>query len=96
MAEEKKEDKKVKRPTALKRDMQNERRRLHNKSSRSSINTAINSLESALTKSDKADAKQKLSAVFSLMDKGVKTGLIKLNKASRVKANLTKRTQALK
>lgn len=92
MAQEKeKEEKKVKRPTALKRDLQNERRRVHNKSFKATVNTAINSLESALAQPDKANAKEKLSAVYSLVDKGVKTGIFKLNKASRIKARLTKK-----
>ncbi|MEI8300249.1 MAG: 30S ribosomal protein S20 [Chlamydiota bacterium] len=91
MAEEKSvKNKKVKRPTALKRDIQDERRRLHNKQFRSSVKTTVRVLEEAIKTSDKAKAEEKLSALFSLMDKGVKTGVFKQNKADRTKSKFAK------
>lgn len=78
MAEEKKEGK-TKRPTAKKRDLQNERKRLHNRSFKSSIKTAIRSYEETA-------GKENLGEIFSLIDKGVKRGIFKVNKASRLKS----------
>lgn len=94
MAEEKKdkETERTKRPTAQKRDMQNEKRRIANRSFRSRVLTAVRALETAISQSDKAAVKENLSAVYSLFDKGVKTGIYKLNKASRMKSRLQRRT----
>ena len=82
---------KVKRPTPLKRDLQNEKRRLRNKSFKSGVRTAIRSFDETLSKGDSAAIRQKLDEVYSLMDKGVKRGIFKLNKASRTKARLAAR-----
>ena len=88
MAEEKKEKSKVKKPTALKRDEQSAQRNLRNRSFKSKVTTAMRSLEETLSKKDAASVKVQLSAVYSLMDKGVKKGIYKMNKASRVKSRL--------
>ena len=89
----KKEEAKQKRPSALKRDLQNEKRCLRNRSYRAKVSTAIRSFEKALTQKEPVDAvKSKLDLIFSLMDKGVKTGVYKLQKASRTKSRLHART----
>jgi small subunit ribosomal protein S20 len=95
MAEEKESSKKkVKRPTAKKRDIQAEKRRVKNKAFRSQVLSVVRSLESAI-KSNEAEAmKLKLAEVYSLMDKGVKTGIYKINKASRVKERFTRDVKA--
>ncbi len=85
--------KKQRRPSALKRDLQGEARNLRNRSFKSKVGTAIRSLNESVSQKDKAAAKEKLNTVFSLMDKGVKKGVFKLNKAGRVKARLTAATQ---
>jgi small subunit ribosomal protein S20 len=92
MAKEKKAEKK-KRPTALKRDMQSEKSRIHNKQFRSRVNTAIRGFENALTTKDPVATKDTLSGVYSLIDKGVKTGIFKINKANRMKSRLTLRAK---
>lgn len=87
MADAKTKKAKVKTPTAKKRDLQNEKKRILNKGFRSQVSTAIKQAISA-------DAEQitgKLSAVYSLMDKGVKKGVFKKNKANRFKSRITKR-----
>lgn len=96
MAKEEKKGKpaKVKRPQALKRDDQNEKSRLRNKAFKTNIRTTIRNFEEALTAGDAANIKEHLNNVYSIMDKGVKRGVVKLNKASRVKARLTARTVA--
>jgi len=96
MAKEADKNKKVKRPTPLKRDLQSEKRRLINKAFRSEARTTIRGLEEAIAKKDADQAKERLNAVFSIMDKGVKKGIFKVNTAGRTKARLTARTAALK
>ncbi len=92
MAEDKKAVAKKKRPTALKRDIQNAKKCVHNKAFKSKVRTALRSFEDAVTK--KQPSKESLDLVYSLMDKGVKTGIFKQNKANRVKSRLTKRAFA--
>ena len=88
MAEEKKA--KPKRPTARKRDIQNERRRLHNRSFKSRVRTAIRSFEKQVSEKNEAEAKTGLSSLYSLVDKGVKMGIYKVNKAARLKQKFSK------
>lgn len=90
MANDKKQEKKERKPSALKRDEQSERRRVKNKQFRATVKTAIKSLESSLKDKQAEVAKDKLSQVFSLMDKGVKTGVFTKNKANRTKSRLAK------
>ena len=91
-AKAEKKDKKVKRPSALKNDLQNEKRRLSNRSYRATVSTAIRSFETSLDKKESTESIQsKLSLVCSLMDKGVKKGIFKLNKASRTKSRFAAR-----
>ena len=97
MAKDKVEEvKKVKRPTALKRDIQNEKRRLRNKAFKSQVRTAVRQFEEILPKGEPDAIKEKLNTVYSLMDKGVKKGVFKINKASRTKSRLTARAVAKK
>lgn len=89
MSDEKKEKTlKKKTPTALKRDRQNEKKRAKNRAFKARVRTAINAFEKA---AKEGDAKSELSAVYSLMDKGVKRGLFKLNRASRTKSRMQAR-----
>lgn len=90
-AADKKEKAKVKRPTALKRDLQNEKARLRNRAFKSQVRTAIRHLEDSLEKNDSTAAKEQLNTAYSLMDKGVKRGVFKLNKAIRTKSRLAAR-----
>lgn len=89
MANEKKEDakKKVKRPTALKRNIQNEAKRKHKRAFKARVRTAMNALDAA----SGDEVKAAFVNVQSLMDKGVKKGVYNLNRASRVKARLSKK-----
>lgn len=93
MAEEKKNTK-ARRPSALKRDIQSEKKRLKNKTYTSTVNSAIKSFQSSLEQKDAAAVKAKLSQVCSLMDKGVKKGIYPKNKANRVKSNLSRKVSA--
>ena len=89
MADEKKEKARVRKPSALKRDQQSKRRNVRNRTFKSTVATALRSFKGALDKKDANGMKQALDVVSSLMDKGVKKHVFKLNKASRVKSRLS-------
>jgi small subunit ribosomal protein S20 len=89
MAENKKDEKakKAKRPTALKRDMQSLKNKARNRSYKASVATSIRSFKEAVSKNEAVQGK--LSEVFSALDKGVKKGILKGNKADRVKSQMS-------
>jgi len=76
-------------PTAQKRIKQDEKRNLRNRSFKSSVKTAIRSFESALNSKDSEKMQTALSTVYSLMDRGVKQGVYKKNKAARAKQRMS-------
>ncbi len=90
MAEQKK-DKKQRRPSAKKRDIQSAKSRMQNRSFKSRFKTAVRTLEKQVSEKNETDAKTQLNTVYSLLDKGVKLGIYKLNKASRLKSKLSGR-----
>lgn len=89
MAEEKKG--KPRRPTAQKRDIQNAKKRLHNRAFKSRVKTAVRAFEKEVEEKNEAEAKTRLCTLYSLLDKGVKMGIYKLNKASRLKGKFSAR-----
>lgn len=89
-----KKDVKVKRPTALKRDIQSEKANERNRTFKATVRTALRKLESSLEGNDPTEKQTNLDQVFSLMDKGAKRGIFKANKASRLKSRLASRTLA--
>ncbi len=93
MADDKKKTKE-RRPSALKRDMQSEKRKLKNRTYRSTVSSAIKSLNHSLTKKDPAAAKENFSLVCSLIDKGVKKGIFPKNKANRTKSSFALKISA--
>jgi small subunit ribosomal protein S20 len=88
MAKEETAKAKIKRPTAKKRDLQNSKKRMQNKAFKSQVRTAIRTFEGALPGKDTTKISAALKDIYSLMDKGVKRGVYKLNKASRTKSRL--------
>lgn len=84
----KQEEKKIKRPTALKRDLQNNKRRLNNRIYKSRVRTAIRSFKESLTNGDQNVTTDKLNEVYSILDKCAKKGVFKTNKVSRTKSRL--------
>mgnify|MGYP001799341652 CR=1 FL=1 len=85
MSEE--QPKKPKLSTAEKRDKQNVKKNLQNRSFKAKTKTALVRLEKSLEEKAEASTKAKhLNALYSLMDKGVKKGIFKKNKAARTKA----------
>lgn len=89
--EDKKVEKKVKRPTPLKRDLQNKKRRDANRIYKSQFRTAIRSFQETVEKGDQTLANVKLNEVYSILDKCAKVGVFKLNKVSRTKSRLAAR-----
>lgn len=90
----KEEKKKTKRPTALKRDIRNEKHRLINKSFKSNVRTTMRSFEDALKTKDGKQIQEALSSIYSVMDLGVKRGIYKPNKAARIKSRNTLKASA--
>jgi small subunit ribosomal protein S20 len=92
MANEKKENgekkARLRKPSALKRDLQSKKRNIRNRSFKAKVNTAVRSFHETVSQKDSTAVKSKLSNVYSLMDKGVKKGIFKMNKANRVKSRL--------
>lgn len=86
--------KKVKQPTALKRDLQNEKKRLANKNYKSRVRTSIRSLTETIEKGDAAAIQAKLNEAYSILDKCAKQGIFKVNKVSRTKSRLAARAVA--
>ncbi|MCB1112227.1 MAG: 30S ribosomal protein S20 [Chlamydiales bacterium] len=91
MAKDSGEKKKTKRPTALKRDIQNSKKRAVNKSFKSEMRTAIRRFNESVGTTDPTTVKEKLNDAYSMLDKGVKRGIIKLNTASRTKSRMAAR-----
>ncbi len=92
---EQEEKKKSKRPTAEKRMIQNKKQALTNKQFLSQTKTAIRSFESAVANKESAALPEKLQAIHSFMDKGVKKRVFTQNKAARVKAACARKAQGV-
>ncbi|MGH7890603.1 MAG: 30S ribosomal protein S20 [Thermodesulfobacteriota bacterium] len=86
---EKEKKKNGRTPSAKKRHTQSLKARLRNRGFKATVTTAMRSFEEAVAKGDKTVMKEKLNSLYSLLDKGVKTGRFKLNKAARTKSRLT-------
>lgn len=94
MAKAPEKTKKVKRPTAEKRVLQSEKKRLINRAYRSKVHTGIRGFEDALKTKNPEEITKNLSVVYSLMDKAVKKGIFSQNKANRSKARLAAKVVA--
>lgn len=82
---------KVKQSSAAKRDLQNKKRYLQNKMAMSRIRTELKKFQKMILSQEKEKLKEKLSTIYSLVDKGIKKNIITKNKASRIKSRLTNR-----
>jgi len=78
--------------SALKRIRSNESKRLRNKYQHKTTRNAVRDLRAT---SNKKEAKSKLSAVISMLDKLAKNNIIHKNKAANLKSKLTKQVAAL-
>jgi small subunit ribosomal protein S20 len=77
----------------MKRNRQNERRRLRNKAVRSELHTRTKSAEAAAA-SGAEDAEERLRAALKRIDKAATKGVIHKNQAARRKSRLTRRIAA--
>ncbi len=83
MADEAK--KKTKRPTAEKRIIQADKKRMRNRIFKSRVKSAMKTFKNAIEEKNQEHISTGLNEVYSLMDKGVKLGIFKRNKAARTK-----------
>jgi len=76
--------------TAKKALRQNIRRRQKNSKDKKELKETIKKFKKMVTAGEKDKAKEQLPTVYKKLDKSAKIKLIKKNKASRLKARLTK------
>ncbi|GAA2758552.1 30S ribosomal protein S20 [Actinopolymorpha rutila] len=79
----------------IKRIKQNETRRLRNKSTRSSLRTAIRNFSEAAESGDKAKAQDLARAAGRLLDRAASKGVLHKNQAANKKSAIFKRSAAL-
>ena len=82
--------------SALKAHRQNIVRREHNRELRAKLRTGLKAIRKAIDAKDLDDARQKLTATQSLVDKMAAKGIIHRNTASRYKSRLSARVAAPK
>jgi len=78
-----------------KRNITNERRRLRNKSVKSSLHTAIRAFRTAAAEGDKDKAGELLAATNRKLDKAASKGVIHKNQAANKKSALAQALQKL-
>ena len=78
-----------------KRNITNERRRLRNKSVKSSLHTAIRAFRSAAAEGDKDKASELLVSTNRKLDKAASKGVIHKNQAANKKSALAQALQKL-
>ncbi|MBJ7398719.1 30S ribosomal protein S20 [Mycolicibacterium sp.] len=71
-----------------KRNITNERRRLRNKSVKSSLHTAIRAFRSAAAEGDREKASELLASTSRKLDKAASKGVIHMNQAANKKSAL--------
>ena len=71
-------------------------RRLRNRAARAAVLTSKNQLQSLVENADQAKAEAEFRRLCSLLDKGVKRGIITRNTADRNKSRAARRLAALK
>lgn len=76
--------------SALKRNRQNEKKRLINQMNRNRLKTQLKKLKAAISDGKAEEATGLLPATLSLIDKSVQKGVIKVNAARRYKSHLTR------
>ncbi|MFC7545397.1 30S ribosomal protein S20 [Plantactinospora sp. GCM10030261] len=79
----------------IKRNRQNEKRRLRNKSVKSSLKTAIRKFHEATEAGDTAKATELMRSASKQLDKAVSKGVIHRNQAANRKSSIAKRLSSL-
>jgi len=78
----------------IKRNLQNEKRRLNNRNVRGAARTAVNQARAAFTAED-PETKEAVLKAISALDKAAEKGVIHKNNAARRKSRLMKHLNAL-
>ncbi|MCC6499287.1 MAG: 30S ribosomal protein S20 [Anaerolineales bacterium] len=78
----------------IKRNRQNEKRRLRNRNVRGSARTAVNQARATIAK-NAPETKETVMQAIRELDKSAGKGVIHANKAARIKSRLMKRLNAL-
>jgi small subunit ribosomal protein S20 len=81
--------------SAIKRNKQNEKRRLHNRVFRGRARTFVKNAREAIDNEDIAEARAATQQAISALDKAAEKGVIHKNNAARRKSRLMKRLAAL-
>ncbi|MEW5827454.1 MAG: 30S ribosomal protein S20 [Chloroflexota bacterium] len=79
----------------IKRNIQNEKRRLRNRVVRGSTRSAIRDARLALEGGEAVESREAVMAAISRLDKAAEKGVIHKNNAARRKSRLMKRLAAL-
>jgi small subunit ribosomal protein S20 len=79
----------------IKRNLQNEKRRLRNKSVKSSLKTAVRKFQEATEAGDRDKATELMRDASRKLDKAVSKGVIHENQAANRKSAIAKRLQSL-
>jgi small subunit ribosomal protein S20 len=79
----------------MKRNTQNEKRRLANASFKSSLKTAIKNVETLVLSGEKDKAIEALSFAYKKLDKSVAKGIHHKNYANRQKSRLSDKVNAM-
>ena len=81
--------------SAIKRDKQNQQRRLINQMNRQKLKTQLKKLKAAISEGQSDEAQAVLSKTFSVIDRSVQKGVIKSNAARRYKSRINRRVNAV-
>ena len=81
--------------SAVKRNKQNQRRRLINQINRHKLKTQFKKLKTAISEGKSDEARELLPKTFSLIDKSVQRGVIKANAARRYKSRMNRHVNAI-
>jgi small subunit ribosomal protein S20 len=82
-------------PSQVKRNRQNERRRLHNKSVRSALKTYMKKFRAAAEAGDHQAATQAYQTVARKLDKAAQDGVVHRNFAANHKSKMAQRLNSL-
>lgn len=79
----------------IKRNRQNERRRLRNRNIRGSARTAVNQARATMAKNAPEESRTSVLQAIKELDRSAGKGVIHANKAARIKSRLVKRLAAM-
>lgn len=81
--------------TVLKRQRQNLRRRMINKTARTRLRSQLKKLRALIASGAEEEARQALAATIAIIDKSITKGVIHKNAAARLKSRLSRQVNAL-